>query len=121
MSNRSKAAHFTVYRSNLPSITCNKEFHPWDVKRNERLLIHLRSSVTEYAVVRSSGQISATYRELLELREAYGQIRADIMDIWLPNIDPFVRCQATVSRYQMLESLSLVLLEIFVEKRLNNR
>ena len=37
------------------------------------------------------------------------------------NLKPFVPCQARVFRYRMLESLSLVLLEIFVEKRLNNR
>ena len=38
--------------------------------------------------------MSATYRQLLELREAYGQIRADMMGIRLANVKPFVRCQA---------------------------
>ena len=92
------------------------------MKKNERLLIHLRSSVTEYALVKSHAQMSATYRELLEVREAYGQIRADMMGYSArANVKPFVRCQARVCRYRMLESLSLVLLEIVVEKRLNNR
>ena len=43
------------------------------MKKNERLLIHLRSSVTEYALAKSHAQMS-DLSELLELREAYGQI-----------------------------------------------
>ena len=41
------------------------------MKKNERLLIHLRSSVTEYALAKSHAQMS-DLSELLELREAYG-------------------------------------------------
>ena len=69
------------------------------MKKNERLVIHLEVSVTEYAPVKSHAQMSATYRELLEFREAYGQIRTDMMGYSAG------RCQAV--RAMPSEGLSL--------------